>query len=57
LYDLDFELTNDQKNMDIDTKSWLNLTADSANDTSKWFERDLNDFLREIHRESEDADL
>ena len=29
--------------MDIDTKSWLNLTADSANDTSKWFERDLND--------------
>lgn len=57
MYDLDFELTNDQKNMDIDTKSWLNLTADSANDTSKWFERDLNDFLREIHRESEDADL
>jgi hypothetical protein len=43
--------------MDIDAKTWLNLTAESANDTSKWFERDLNDFLREIHRESDEVDL
>ena len=42
--------------MDIDAKSWLNLTADQANDTSKWFERDLDDFLRELHREAEEPD-
>jgi hypothetical protein len=50
-------LTAEQKNMDIDAKSWLNLTADQANDTSKWFERDLNDFLREIHRDNDEIDL
>lgn len=57
LYDLNFDLTAEQKNMDIDAKSWLNLTADQANDTSKWFERDLNDFLREIHRDNDEIDL
>ena len=27
---------------------------DAANDTTKWFERDLDDFLKEIHREPEE---
>lgn len=40
--------------MDIDAKAWLNITTDAANDTTKWFERDLDDFLKEIHRETEE---
>ena len=40
----------------MDAKSWLGMTTDAANDTSQWFERDLDDFLKEIHRENEDND-
>ena len=47
-------MSNEQKNMDIDAKAWLNITTDAANDTTKWFERDLDDFLKEIHRETEE---
>ena len=42
--------------MDIDAKAWLNVTTDQINDTSKWFERDLDDFLKEIHRDQEEED-
>jgi hypothetical protein len=54
LYELNFDMSNEQKNMDIDAKAWLNITTDAANDTTKWFERDLDDFLKEIHREPEE---
>jgi hypothetical protein len=57
LYDLNFEVSSDQKNMDMDAKQWLNLTTDQASDPTKWFERDLDDFLKEIHRENEEVDL
>lgn len=56
LYELNFDITNDQKNMDMDAKAWLNITTDVANDTTKWFERDLDDFLKEIHRENDEID-
>jgi len=42
--------------MDMDAKAWLNITTDAANDTTKWFERDLDDFLKEIHRDNEEQD-
>jgi len=40
----------------MDAKAWLNITTDAAADPSKWFERDLDDFLKEIHRENEEVD-
>ena len=42
--------------MDAEAKAWLNITTVTANDTTHWFERDLDDFLKEIHRENEDID-
>jgi hypothetical protein len=39
--------------MDMDAKAWLKITSYVANDTTKWFERNLDDFLKEIHRDSE----
>ena len=42
--------------MDMDAKAWLNITTDTASDTAKWFERDLDDFLKEIHRENDEVD-
>ena len=56
LYELNFDLGSEQKNMDMDAKVWLNMTTEIANDTTKWFERDLDDFLKEIHREEEEID-
>ena len=56
LYELNFDMANEQKNMDMDAKVWLNMTTEIANDTTKWFERDLDDFLKEIHREEEEID-
>lgn len=53
---MNFDITSDQKNMDMDAKAWLNMTTDVANDTTRWFERDLDDFLKEIHRENEEVD-
>lgn len=40
----------------MDAKAWLNITTDATNDTSNWFERDLDDFLKEIHRENDEID-
>jgi hypothetical protein len=31
-------------------------TTETANDTTRWFERDLDDFLKEIHRDNDDID-
>jgi len=42
--------------MDMEAKAWLNITTESANDATTWFERDLDDFLRELHREAEEPD-
>jgi hypothetical protein len=56
LYELNFDMSQDQKNMDMDAKAWLNITTDTASDTAKWFERDLDDFLKEIHRENDEID-
>ena len=43
--------------MDAEAKAWLNLTTENANDATLWFERDLDDFLKEIHREDEEVDV
>jgi hypothetical protein len=32
------------------------MTTEAINDTSQWFERDLDDFLKEIHREDDEPD-
>lgn len=32
------------------------ITTEVANYTSVWFERDLDDFLKELHREAEEPD-
>lgn len=42
--------------MDMDAKAWLTMTTDANSDPSKWFERDLDDFLKEIHRENDEID-
>lgn len=42
--------------MDMEAKAWVNMTTDAVNDTSTWFERDLDDFLKELHREAEEID-
>jgi hypothetical protein len=54
LYELNFDMVADEKTMDVEAKAWLNMTTEAANDTTQWFERDLDDFLKEIHRESEE---
>lgn len=56
IFEINFDMTNEQKNMDMDAKAWLNITTEVANDTSKWFERDLDDFLKEIHRDNDEPD-
>ena len=56
LYELNFDMSNEQKNMDMDAKAWVNITTETACDTAKWFEVDLDDFLKEIHRENDEID-
>ena len=56
LYDLNMDINSEEKNLDVEAKSWLNITTESANDTTLWFERDLDDFLKELHRENEELD-
>ncbi len=57
LYNLNMDQSSEEKNMDMEAKAWLNMTTESANDTTTWFERDLDDFLRELHREAEEPDV
>ena len=40
----------------MESKAWINVTTEQANDTTSWFERDLNDFLKELHREDGEID-
>lgn len=56
LYELNFDMAAEEKSMGVEAKAWLNITTETANDTTQWFERDLDDFLKEIHREDEDPD-
>lgn len=49
-------MSSEEKNMDMEAKAWLNISTEAANDTKSWFERDLDDFLKELHRESEEID-
>ena len=56
LYELNFDMASEEKNMDVEAKAWLNITTEAANDTTQWFERDLDDFLKEIHRENDEQD-
>jgi len=35
----------------MEAKAWLNITTETANDPTQWFERDLDDFLKELHRD------
>jgi len=56
LYELNIDMSSEEKNMDMEAKAWLNITTEAANDTTTWFERDLDDFLKELHREAEEID-
>ena len=56
LYELNLDMSSEEKNMDMEAKAWVNMTTDAVNDTSAWFERDLDDFLKELHREAEELD-
>lgn len=40
----------------MEAKAWISITTEAANDTTTWFERDLDDFLKELHRENEEVD-
>ena len=54
-----YELAMDQSGegqQDMEAKAWLNITTEQANDTTMWFERDLDDFLKELHREDAEPD-
>lgn len=34
LYELHFDMSSEEKNMDAEAKAWLNLTTNVANDTT-----------------------
>jgi len=34
LYELNFDLSNEEKNLDMEAKAWLNITTETANDTT-----------------------
>jgi hypothetical protein len=51
LYDLNIDMSSEEKNLDMEAKAWLNMSTEAANDTTLWFERDLDDFLKELHRD------
>ena len=54
-----YELAMDQNGegqQDTEAKAWLNMATEQANDTTTWFERDLDDFLKELHREEGEID-
>ena len=40
----------------MEDKQWISVTTEQANDTTTWFERDLDDFLKELHREDGEPD-
>ena len=40
----------------MEAKAWLNMTTEQINDTTNFFEKDLDDFLKELHREDAEPD-
>ena len=34
LYEINFDMSSEEKNMDVEAKSWLNITTEAANDTT-----------------------
>ena len=56
LYDLAVDMGSDDKTQDMEAKAWLNITTEVCNDTTLWFERDLDDFLKELHRDDIEVD-
>ena len=34
IFEINLDMSTEQKNMDMDAKSWLGMTTDAANDTS-----------------------
>lgn len=40
----------------MEAKAWLKFTTETANDPTQWFERDLDDFLKELHRDQDDVE-
>ena len=34
LYELNFDMASEEKNMDVEAKAWLNITTEAANDTT-----------------------
>ena len=55
LYDLAVDISADDK-QDMEAKAWLYNTTENCNDTTLWFERDLDDFLKELHRDDIEID-
>lgn len=51
LYSSSIDSSEQEKNLDMEAKSWLKFTTETANDPTTWFERDLDDFLKELHRD------
>lgn len=47
---------SEEKTQELEAKAWISITIEAANDTTSWFERDLDDFLKELHRENEEQD-
>ncbi len=34
LYALNFDMSSEERNMDVEAKAWLNMTTEGANDTT-----------------------
>lgn len=49
LFELCLDMTSSEKNMSAEAKHWINMCTEASNDTTLWFERDLDDYLKEIH--------
>ena len=56
LYDLNIDMGSEEKTQELEAKAWISMTTEAYNDTTSWFERDLDDFLKELHRENEELD-
>ncbi len=48
LYELCFDISSKDKSMSAEAKTWVALSTDAVNDITQWFERDLDDCLKEM---------
>ena len=53
----DLNIQDKDKNISAESKTWITLSTEAVNDTTSWFERDLDDYLKEIHREIDEAEI